>query len=80
MNDEPKLAEMSLALDRPSQPKVFCKAKVRSERTGYVVANCSMHRGHVGQDGQPNDHVDVHEAIRWANAMTPGDLAPVDAN
>ena len=50
---------MSAALQRPTTAKVFCQANVRSPRTGYVVASCSMHVGHT------NDHRDVHSGTTW---------------
>lgn len=56
---------MSLQLHpHPHDFKVFCDAYLRSDRTGYRVANCSLHLGHE-HDGATN-HIDVHEGKRWA--------------
>jgi hypothetical protein len=54
-----ELAEASLALDYDSVPKVFCTAKTRSARTGYVVNNCSVHEGH------DSAHRDMHTGATW---------------
>lgn len=56
--------ELSLALDHPQQPKTFCTAQ-RRNKWGHVTVSCSMHAGHVDQNGQPNAHVDTHTAARW---------------
>lgn len=56
-----KHAEMSLALARSTEPKVFCQSKIRSPRTGYVIASCSFHVGHE------NAHRDVHEGRTWTD-------------
>ena len=46
-------------LSGPSE-KVFCDAHLRSDRTGYRVANCTLHLGH------DHEHIDTHEGKRWA--------------
>lgn len=53
-------AEASLALSHPDTPKVFCTARTRSARTGYVVSSCSVHEGHDGA------HRDMHTGATWA--------------
>lgn len=58
--------DMSLALARPLEEKVMCKARTGpSKVTGYSMNECTMHLGHVDQDGNPNAHVDTHSGARW---------------
>lgn len=57
-------SEMLSSLMRPEGPKVFCNVETRN-RHGHIVSRCTMHRGHVAQDGSPNAHVDTHNGARW---------------
>lgn len=52
---------MSAQLDRPTEPKVFCKAHLIARRTGYTTSSCSFHIGHE------NDHRDVHTGATWTD-------------
>lgn len=61
-------ARLSGQLERPTEPKRFCKAQTRSMRTGFVVNTCTLHVGHVAQDGTPNAHVDHHTAAVWMDS------------
>jgi hypothetical protein len=64
MTDTFRLMEMSIALGRPLEPKIFCTAR-KFNRWGYVAHNCTMHAGHSDQTGNPNEHIDTHSGARW---------------
>lgn len=52
-------APMRAALQRPTQPKVFCSS-TRRNKWGHRVASCSFVPGHE------NDHRDVHTGATWS--------------
>lgn len=52
--------ELSAALTRPLDEKVFCGARRRSGITGAVAHACSFHVNHE------NSHRDVHSGATWS--------------
>lgn len=46
------------ALQRPTEPKVFCSSN-RRNKWGRIAHSCSVHPGHE------NDHRDMHTGASW---------------